>query len=228
MELFAVHNLVYEIALLIGCVLSFGAVFGGHGHDSSHDHNLDHDAHGDTHSDHDHESKDSRGRDIAVRSRPGKVNIGKFLFSALGIGNMPIMLWLMVFNLFFGSIGMLTNTVFGPGMGFEMIGLFVSLPLTGLSAVVLTSGTSHLFGRFVPTDETYTVGSKELVGCVGLLTLPASTETGLAQIHDRRGNLQQISVRTSEGELPKEARIIVIDFEEEGGFYVVTADRMSR
>ncbi|OGL98221.1 hypothetical protein A2318_01255 [Candidatus Uhrbacteria bacterium RIFOXYB2_FULL_45_11] len=224
MELLAVHNLVYEMALLIGCFLSVGAVFGGHGHDSSHDHNLDHDAHGDSHSGHDHESKDSKNSDISVRSKLSQVSLGKFLFSVLGIGNMPIMLWLMIFNLFFGSIGMLTNLVFGPNLGFEIVGLLVSVPLAGFGALVFTSGTSHLFGRFVPTDETYAVKRKELVGCAGMLTLPASKETGLAQIYDRRGNLQQISVRTIEGELPKETKIIVIYFDEVGGFYVVIAD----
>ena len=224
MDIFALHNLIYEIALLIGCVLAFGSMFGGHSHGGVH-HDYGH-GHGHAHAGHDHDSKDSQTNGFVLRFSAYGLSFKRFLVFLIGIEKLPIMLWLTIFFLFFGCIGMLINMVFGPQLGYTTVAGKDSALIALASALGVTSLIGHAFGRFLPTDETFAISQNEIVGSVGSLVLKATETSGLAQVHDFRGNLQQIQVRTTEGELPQGSGVIVTGFDEASGIYTVSAHQV--
>src|SRR5262249_44714908 len=74
--------------------------------------------------------------------------------------------------------------------------------------------------------ETETVTRRDLLGATGRAVLAIGPSAGVAQVHDRRGNLHQVHVRTlaGEGALPPGAEILLVDYDEEARVYRAVAN----
>jgi membrane protein implicated in regulation of membrane protease activity len=128
----------------------------------------------------------------------------------------------MMATLLFGGTGVILNTVLVaagvPGWLhpiFAVVGALVAM-------FFLTRTAVRLIQRAAPTHETYRVTRHDLAGCTGSLLFDADEKSGYAQIKDREGNVHNIKCRTAGEPLPKGTAILVVQYEEEQGTFVVS------
>lgn len=83
-------------------------------------------------------------------------------FSLLGIGRVPLLIWLMVFLVVFAAIG-----VAGQELAISLLGSPLNTALAGLgagvAAVPVNSVLSRPLGRLMPKDETTAVSVRSLI-----------------------------------------------------------------
>lgn len=75
----------------------------------------------------------------------------------------------------------------------------LSIPLAGVGAVLLTSGTSRLVARYVPPLETSARPRKHLVGRTGEAVFDITHEFGMASVLAASGDRLQVPCRPVSG-----------------------------
>ncbi len=223
MEYFlAPQNIVFLIALGFGILLVLGAVLGiGHevGHDVSHDIGHDHDAG----HDHDHD----RAHNPLAAPLAGEGNERPLylrLFSALGIGRVPITVILMIMSFIFGSTGLIANAALEPILTSPYLYGPASFVIATVVAFLLTGKCARFVNRRMPSTESYNVEKRDFVGTTGTLLLNTDTHFGLARVADSKGGVYDVTVRTDNGELQKGKKILIIDYDQESDTYTVEAN----
>ncbi len=212
--LFAPQNLIFIIALFVGIVLVLGNAFGVMGHDAEHDvdHDVDHDVeHEHAGGEHDHEGHHEHQERMFLRA-----------LSLLGIGKVPFSVVWMTAALVFGGAGIVLNTVLAPVLLAPWIYGWLSFAGAIVTMVAVTGNFARIVHRLMPTTETYIGKRSDLVGCTGTLVLTADDTRGLANVHDPRGNLLQVTCRAMNGStIPSGAKVTVVDYMQENNIYVV-------
>jgi hypothetical protein len=209
--LLAWYNLIFLIPILVGIVasLALAAGFGGEvGEGSAEveagegetDDITDHDGSSDGHSDH---------------------SMLQQALSLLGVGKVPLSIVIMLSSLSFGIAGMLSNAVLGGMIGSPRSIVLVSLVSAFCAMLFITANCAKAMSKIVPSFETRTVSQRDFLGMQAHLILPASPFTGLAHIRDQHGNLHQIRCKTSHGEISDGVDVMVFDYEEQEGVYLV-------
>ena len=204
MTLLSWHNLIFLIPLGVGCLLGIGAALGLAGDGAAAG---EHEAAGDQASD-----------------RPGDGDAGW----SLAIGRVPLTVSLMLLSLSFGGIGLSIIYLLG-GLIHERAA--VTLAAAGVAALAslwISGGAVRLFARKLPLLESQTVARGDLRGATGRAILAVGPVTGLAQVHDRRGNLHQVACRTLSGEaLPAGTEVLLIEYDERDGVFRVASNPLA-
>lgn len=124
---------------------------------------------------------------------------GGALLTLLGLGRVPLMVWLMVFLLLFTVIGMgvqvfaadLTGSPLYPGLA----ALF-----SGGASIPVTAALVRPLGRLLPQDETSAVGLASLVGRRGTITTGRAERGSPARtkVRDRYGHAHYVMLEPHE------------------------------
>jgi hypothetical protein len=139
------------------------------------------------------------------------------------LGNLPPLMLLQNFLLFWGIFGWAANQYFAriqPDPGRFII---LSLLTTIIGSLIVTVTFSALLSRFTPTDETYAVTRWDLVGRTGEAVSTITHRMGSVYARDESGTLHHLPVRVQSGgdSIAKGRSVLVIDYDAEGDFYWV-------
>ncbi|WP_425066690.1 OB-fold-containig protein [Reyranella sp.] len=134
-------------------------------------------------------------------------------FDWLNAGRVPLLVLIIAAIACFSVTGMVVQIV--------ALNLLAPLPALIASAVALvaavpgTRWVSRVVSRLIPRDETYVLGSHDLIGRVGTVTLGPVTEgcPARAKIQDRFGNWHFPRIRPGAPNLsiPQGASILIVD-----------------
>ena len=124
---------------------------------------------------------------------------GGAVLSLLGLGRVPLMVWLMVFLLLFTMIGLgiqqFATNLTGAPLYAGLAALF-----SGGASLPLTSGLVRPLGRLLPQDETSAVGIGSLVGRRGTITTGKAARGSPARtkVRDRFGHAHYVMLEPHE------------------------------
>lgn len=223
------QNLVFYIPLTFGLLMIIGAAFGigGDGdHDVDHDLDTDMDADADGDADHDLDHDHDHDHD-ADEGRHGGIRLLSPILSVLGVGKVPLSIVLMIAGCVFGGTGIVMNTVLAPMLVHPAAYAWISALVAFIVMTFVTGQLARLINRVMPTTESYNVTRADLCGRRGQLILAADEHEGLAIVKDHEGNVHNLHCRTTEGSLPKNSDVLVIDYEEKTNTYLVVPDPTS-
>ena len=209
------QNLVFLVPLGLGLVSSLVAAagIGGESHD------FHHDAHFHTSVDtHDVGDSHAGGHSHAAGHWPVVVHAAEIL----GIGKAPLTTLFSILFLNFGAIGFISNALLSPVLRIPVIYGCVSLLTATVGSVFFTGRIARLVVRYLPASETYLVSKKDLVECRAVTTLPTDENSGLAILHDREGNVHNVSCRSTAGRIPKGTEVLTVEYDELKDEYLVT------
>lgn len=224
-HLFLWQNLLFYIPMIGGALIGVGLLLGGvdghGGHHGAHPDAAHHDAHaGHSTPDTAHAAPHAAAHDTA-HSHPGRGVVPGKAWAALGFGQLPLSLAIMLLSLLFGGIGVVMNTTLRPLLGTPGLYVWLSLAAALFGSVFITRLVGRLLGRVAPTFETYSVSRRDLIGCSATLISDADDQVGYALVRDREGNPHNITVRTYRGGLPKGEVVLIVDYDEERKGYLI-------
>jgi membrane protein implicated in regulation of membrane protease activity len=140
------------------------------------------------------------------------------MLSLLGVGKAPVAILVMSYLLSFGAAGVLFVMV---GEHFIDSIEFYSLVFAIVFSVISTSMFARIVGRFIPTVETYTKKSSDLVGREATVITRITPTSGSADVRDASGSLHRIPAKTEAGEIARGEKVLVVNFDEEKSTFVV-------
>lgn len=217
-DLFKWYNLIFYIPLAIGLLSVVVIAFSGVEHEvGAH-------IHADFHADADNDADSDNDGDNDGEAQ-------NWFLGLLGIGRVPLTIIFMTLLLIFGGVGASLNTIQGPLMrlwkGFEWLCPWVSLTGATIATLFGTAFISRTVSRFMPTTETDSMKTVDLVGCYGIITLSCDkTHIGLAQLKNPKGDLYQVQCR-SESPLGKGTAILTTEYDVTSKVFTVEVDPTS-
>ena len=122
------------------------------------------------------------------------------LLTLLGLGRVPLTVWLVVFLFFFAALGLgiqeLATSLAGGPLDAWLAGV-----LAGAAAVPVTSIVARPLGRILPQDETSAVGIDTLVGRRANITegVARAGSPARARVKDIHGQSHYVMVEPHEG-----------------------------
>ncbi len=124
---------------------------------------------------------------------------GGALLTLLGLGRVPLMVWLMVFLLLFTVIGMGIQLFATDLTGSPLYAALAALFSAGAS-LPATSVLVRPLGRLLPQDETSAVGLNSLVGRRGTITTGRAARGSPARtkVRDRHGHAHYVMLEPHE------------------------------
>ncbi|ANU07687.1 YqiJ family protein [Paraurantiacibacter namhicola] len=176
MSLFADYNLPFAIAFgLMGLLLVLQLVGMG---DYDFDADLDADGVGD----------------------PTSAGFGGAILSILGLGKVPLFVWLVVFLLIFAVLGMGIQALAADLTGSALFPWLAALFSAG-GAIPATAVVARPIGHLMPKDETSAVGLQSLVGRRGIVTTGTARRGSPARtrVYDRHGQSHHVMMEPHEG-----------------------------
>lgn len=132
----------------------------------------------------------------------------------LGVGRAPLGVLVMSACFLFGLSGLAAEVLGAPAWVAALVATAVSLVGTGLIA--------RVFGRLVPTKETYASRKTDLLGRVGTAELAVDARFGVAHVTDAGGARIQIRCRTlDDTPIPRGEPLVVADYDDESDTFLV-------
>ena len=122
------------------------------------------------------------------------------LLTLLGLGRVPLTVWLVVFLFFFAALGLgiqeLATSFTGGPLDAWLAGV-----LAGAAALPVTSVIARPLGRILPQDETSAVGIDTLVGRRAQVTegIARAGSPARARVKDMHGQSHYVMVEPHEG-----------------------------
>lgn len=159
---------------------------------------------------------------------PTSAGFGGALLSLLGLGKVPLFVWLIVFLLLFAVIGMAVQAFASDLTGAPLYPWLAAL-IAGGATIPLTAGVVRPIGRIMPQDETTAVGLDSLVGRRAKVT-DGKAEKGSparARVRDRFGHAHYVMVEPHEDAsvIPAGDEILLVRREGQTFFGVPLAER---
>lgn len=134
-------------------------------------------------------------------------------FDWLNAGRVPVLVLIIVAIACFTVVGMVVQIV--------AMNVLVPLPVLAACAIAVaatipgTRWVSRALASLIPRDETYVLGTQDLIGRVGIVTLGPVTEgsAARAKIQDKYGNWHFPRIRPGAPELsiPQGASVLIVD-----------------
>lgn len=150
-------------------------------------------------------------------------DLGGGLASLLGLGRVPLLVWLSCFLACFALLGLTLQGFFS-----NLFGAPLALaPATGaalLAAVPANAALTRLIGLVWPHDETTAVAVEQLVGLRGRIAVGTASPGNPARaiVHDPHGQMHNIMVEPHEpGAALREGAEVLLVRHEAGLFYAV-------
>ena len=130
---------------------------------------------------------------------PTSAGLGGAIVSLLGLGKVPLFVWLIVFLLLFAVIGMSVQAFAADLTGAPLYAWLAAL-IAGGASVPLTAGIARPLARIMPQDETSAVGIDSLVGRRGTITTGRAAKDSPARtrVYDRHGQAHYVMVEPHE------------------------------
>lgn len=125
--------------------------------------------------------------------------LGGALLTLLGLGRVPLMVWLMVFLLLFTVVGMGIQ-VFAAELTGNPLYPWLAALFSGGASLPLTATLVRPLGNLLPQDETSAVGLASLVGRRGTITTGKAERGSPARtkVRDRYGHAHYVMLEPHE------------------------------
>ena len=150
------------------------------------------------------------------------------LLSLLGLGRVPLMIWLAVFLFVFAGIGVSGQALADSLTGAPLDRLVAAI-LAGGTAVPLTALIARPLGALLPSDETTAVSTASLVGRRATITdgVARAASPARAKVRDVHGQSHFVMVEPHEGasELHAGDEVLLVRREEGTFFATAIAER---
>ena len=159
---------------------------------------------------------------------PTSAGVGGALLTLLGLGKVPLMVWLMVFLLLFTVIGMSIQALAGDLTGAPLYPWLAAL-LAGGASLPATAIATRPLGRLLPQDETSAVGLDSLVGRRGKVSTGKALRGSPARttVRDRHGHAHHVMLEPHEdaSEIHEGDEVLLVRREGQTFFGVPLAER---
>lgn len=210
MSLFADYNLPFAIAMGLMVLLALLQVIGLGDFDVDADLDLDADL------------------DADAIGDPTSAGIGGAITTLLGLGKVPVFVWLITFLLAFAVIGMSIQALASDLTGSPLYAWLAAL-FAGGASIPVTAALVRPIGYLMPKDETSAVGLDTLVGRRGTVTTGSAARGSPArtEVRDRHGHAHHVMVEPHEdaSSIPAGDQVLLVRREGELFFAVPLADR---
>lgn len=147
--------------------------------------------------------------------------------SVLGLGDVPMIIWVATLLLSFGLLGFAIQTIATSFMGAALPAWLASLPAGGLS-LAFVRGFSKRFARFVPKLVTQSVSEKHLGRRRGVITVGTARRGSPAEVRvtDRYGNTHYLRAEplNDDAVMAQGSEVIVMRATAEGKYFLVAMD----
>ena len=158
----------------------------------------------------------------------GSAGLGGALLTLLGLGRVPLMVWLLVFLLLFTVIGMGLQAFAEELTGAPLYPALAAL-IAGGASLPLTAGAVRPLGRIMPQDETSAVGLDSLVGRRGTVSTGRALRGSPARttVRDRHGHAHHVMLEPHEdaSEIHEGDEVLVVRRDGQTFFGVPLAER---
>ncbi|MDE1468433.1 YqiJ family protein [Aurantiacibacter sp. D1-12] len=180
MSLFADYNLPFAIALGVMALLTLLQVIGLGDFDFGADVDLDVDVDGEI-------------------ADPTSAGLGGAITTLLGLGKVPVFVWLIVYLLLFAVIGMGVQALASDMTGAPLFAWLAAL-ISGGASIPVTAAVVRPIGALLPKDETTAVGLQSLVGRRGTITTGRAEKgsPARARVRDHHGHAHYVMVEPHE------------------------------
>lgn len=118
--------------------------------------------------------------DLDADSDLGMDGIGDWLLSFLGIGRLPLMIWLALYTMLFTLIGF-AGQQFLQSLTGALLPAILAGPAAALAALPLTAILARPLARIMPKDETTAVSLDSLVGRFAWIEIGTARRGGPAR-----------------------------------------------
>ena len=157
-----------------------------------------------------------------------EASAGLAILTLLGLGKVPLMVWLMVFLFVFGLVGLGLQAFADELTGAPLYPSLAAI-IAGIAALPLTSGLVRPLGRIMPQDETSAVGLDSLVGRRGQIAIGTAARGSPARttVRDRHGHAHHIMLEPHEdgSEIEAGDEVLVVRREGQVFYGVPLAER---
>ncbi|RYZ54973.1 MAG: DUF1449 family protein [Sphingobacteriales bacterium] len=195
------QNLVFVLPMVFALIMLAISMFGDAG-SGDHDHELD------SH----HFEGDGVYTAEDVSTDP---SVLAKMFSALGVGKVPLSILAFCWLMIFGFTGLLL-------MNFHFDNLLLRLPnvlfsggLAFLVSMVTTAVIARTIGRFLPQMESYGERRQDFINREAEVRYTVTSNSGTVTMKDKYGNLQQLQVvldKSCEGNIPPGSRVVLLSY----------------
>ncbi len=210
MSLFADYNLPFAIALGVMLLLGLLQVIGLGDFDFGGDIDLDADA------------------NAAEIGDPTSAGLGGALTTLLGLGKVPLFIWLTTFLFLFAMIGMGIQGFAGELTGSPLYSWLAAL-IAGGASLPVTAAVVRPLGKLMPQDETSAVRLDSLVGKRGTIVTGKAAKGSPARtkVRDRFGHAHYVMVEPHEDAsvIPAGDQVLLVRREGQTFFGVPLAER---
>lgn len=151
---------------------------------------------------------------------------GKVAFSlagALHIQNIPPLLLLQNFLLLWGIFGWAANQYFARGAPDPAQFIKPSLMVASGGSLIVGLVIAAVMSRFAPSDETFAVTKRDLVGLIGEAVSPITDRMGSVYVRDATGTLHHLPSRIMPdgASIAKGEKVVIVKYHAEKDFYWV-------
>ncbi len=159
---------------------------------------------------------------------PTSAGIGGAITSLLGLGRVPLFVWLITFLLAFATIGMSIQALATDLTGSPLYRWLAALFAAG-AGIPVTAVIARPIGALMPKDETSAVGLDSLVGKRGTVTTGRAAKGSPARtkVYDRHGQAHHVMVEPHEdaSEMLEGDEVLLVRREGQTFFAVPLAER---
>ena len=159
---------------------------------------------------------------------PTSAGLGGAILSLLGLGKVPLFVWLITFLLAFATIGMSIQALAADLTGSPLYPWLAAL-FAGGASVPVAAVLARPIGAVMPKDETTAVGLDSLVGRRGTVTTGRAGRGSPARtkVYDRHGHAHHIMIEPHEdaSEMLEGDEVLLVRRDGQTFFAVPVAER---
>ena len=145
----------------------------------------------------------------------------------LGLGRVPLLLWLAAFLLGFGAIGLMLQTAVHAVFGHVLPALLAGLP-AALGGLAFARSFGGVFARLLPKTETQSVSERHLGRRMGVVTqgVAARGRPAEVRVRDRYGNVHYLRAEPLRDDevIAEGSEVLVLRHRPDGGYRLVNLD----
>lgn len=145
------------------------------------------------------------------------------LMGLLGLGAGPITLIVGLYMLFWGTFGLLVNSICRDAGMLPAVYILPSLAATFVATTIVTRLSAGILGKYMPTTESFAISVADLIGREGLVIHLVTEKAGTVDVTDAYGTVHRRTARTEPGaaEITPNTKILVVDLDEEDNRLIV-------
>lgn len=137
----------------------------------------------------------------------------------LGIGRVPLLIWLVVFLTSFALSGFILQAILNSLLG-HVLTAWLAVPLGFMIAAPIVHVLCRILVHLIPSDETTAIYSDELIGRTAQIILGDARPNSPAQakVKDQHGQTHYILVEPEHDEIYKQGQEVVLTQKTKVGF----------